>query len=100
MSRMCLFCSDIVPFRSGYHTLLGRTAFARFNTVPHYAYLNIKMLGPRGVIMVNGNTKRSLRIEEHPAALAAEVQSGLLKQNHNPAAEPTGTIKRVQTTLQ
>ena len=26
---------DIVPFRSGYHALLERTAFARFNVVPH-----------------------------------------------------------------
>ena len=32
---------DIVPFRSGYHALLGRTAFARFNAVPHYAYLHL-----------------------------------------------------------
>ena len=47
---------DIVPFRSGYHALLGRTAFPRFNAVPHYAYLKLKMPGPRGVITVNGNT--------------------------------------------
>ena len=40
---------DIVPFRSGYHALLGRTAFARFNVVPHYAYLKLKMPGPCGV---------------------------------------------------
>ena len=26
---------DIVPFRSGYHALLERTAFTRFNAVPH-----------------------------------------------------------------
>ena len=58
------------------------------------------MPGPRGVITVNGNTERSLRTEEHTAALAAEVQSGLLKQNLNSAAEPTNTVKRVQTTLQ
>jgi hypothetical protein len=51
---------DIVPFRSGYHALLGRTAFARFNAVPHYAYLKLKMPGPRGVITVNGNTECSL----------------------------------------
>ena len=51
---------DIVPFRSGYHALLGRTAFTKFNMVPHYAYLKIKMPGPRGVITVNGNTERSL----------------------------------------
>ena len=34
---------DIIPFRSNYHALLGRTAFARFNAVPHYAYLKLKM---------------------------------------------------------
>ena len=51
---------DIVPFCSGYHALLGRTAFAKFNVVPHYAYLKLKMPGPRGVITVNGNTKHSL----------------------------------------
>ena len=34
---------DIVPFRSGYHALLGRTAFAHFNVVLHYAYLKLKM---------------------------------------------------------
>ena len=28
---------DIIPFHSGYHALLGRTAFARFNAVPRYA---------------------------------------------------------------
>ena len=91
---------NIIPFRSGYHALLGRTAFARFNAVPHYAYLKLKMPGPRGVITVNGNTERSLRTEEHTAALAAEVQSGLLNQNLNSAAEPTDTVKRVRTTLQ
>ena len=36
---------DIVPFRSGYHALLGRTV-AKFNAVPHYAYLKLKMSGP------------------------------------------------------
>ena len=74
--------------------------FARFNAVPHYAYLKLKMPGPRGVITFNGNTERSLRTEEHTAALAAEVQSGLLKQNLNSAAEPTDIVKRVRTTLQ
>ena len=92
--------SDIVPFRNGYHALLGRTAFARFDAVPHYAYLKLKMLGPRGVITVNGNTERSLRTEEHTAALAAEVHSGLSKQNLNSAAELPDTVKRVWTILQ
>ena len=62
---------DIVPCCSGYHALLGRTTFARFNAVPHYAYLKLKMPGPRGVITINGNMDHSLRTEEHTTALAA-----------------------------
>jgi hypothetical protein len=91
---------DIVPFRSGYHALLGRTAVARVNAVPHYAYLKLKMPGPRGVITVNGNMERSLRTEEHTATLAAEVQSGLAKQNLNLAANLPDTVKRIRTTPQ
>ena len=88
---------DIVPFRSGYHALLGQTTFARFNAVPHYAYLKLKMPGPRGVITINGNTKRSLRTEEHTTALAAEIQRSLFQQNFSSAAKPPDTIKRVRT---
>ena len=91
---------DIVPFRSGYHALLRQTAFARFNAVPHYAYLKLKMPGPCGVITVNGNTARSLRTEEHIAALAVEVQSSLLRQTANSAIKPPDTVKRVRSTLQ
>ena len=47
----------IAPFQSGYHALLGRTAFARFNALPHYGYLTLKMPGPRGVITVSGTTE-------------------------------------------
>ena len=66
---------DIVPFRSGYHALLGRIAFAHFNAILHYAYLNLKMPGPKGVITINDNTECSLRTEEHIAALVAEAQA-------------------------
>ena len=91
---------DIVPFRSSYHALLGRTAFARFNTVPHYAYLKLKMPGPHGVITVNGNTERSLRTEEHTAALAAEVQSGLSRQLPNPGVKRPDNVKCARSNLQ
>ena len=61
----------IAPFQSGYQALLGREAFTRFNAIPHYASLSLKMLSPRGIITVNGNIERSLRAEESAAALAA-----------------------------
>ena len=91
---------DIVPFRSGYHALLGRTAFARFNAVPNYAYLKLKMPGPRGVIIVNGNTERSLRTEEHTAALAAEAQSSLLRQHTSSAIKDPDNFKRAWSNRQ
>ena len=61
----------IAPFQSGYQALLGRKAFARFNTIPHYASLMLKMPGPLGIITVNGNIERSLRAEDSAAALAS-----------------------------
>ena len=91
---------DIVPFRSGYHALLGRTAFARLNAVPHYAYLKLKMPGPRGVITVNGNTERSLHTEEHTAALAAEAQSSLSRQSTNSMSKDPNTFKRARSNRQ
>ena len=91
---------DIVPFRSGYHALLGRTSFTRFNAVLHYAYLKLKMPGPRGVITVNGNMERSLHTEEHTTALAVEVQGGLIKSNTTSAVKPPNTVKRVRATPQ
>ena len=62
----------IAPFQSGYQALLGREAFARFNAIPHYTSVTLKMPGPRGIITVHGDIKRSLRGEESEAALAAE----------------------------
>ena len=91
---------DIVSFRSGYHAVLRRTAFARFNVVPHYAYLKLKMPGPRGVITVNGNTERSLRTEEHTAAIAAEAQSSLLRQSTSSAIKGPDSFKRARSNRQ
>ena len=89
---------DIAPFRSGYHALLVRTTFARFNAVLHYAYLNLKMPWPRGVITVSGSTERSLRTEEYAAALVAEARSGLFKPNSSSVLKTADTAKRVWCT--
>ena len=78
----------------------GEPHFANFNAVPHYAYLKLKMPGPRGVITVNGNTERSLRTEEHTAALAAKVQSSLSRQFSSTATKRPDTAKRTRNNLQ
>ena len=38
---------EVLDWPSQYHAILGRPAFARFMAVPHYAYLKLKMPGPR-----------------------------------------------------
>jgi hypothetical protein len=49
----------VMDWPSQYHAILGRPAFTRFMTVPHYTDLVLKILGPDGVIIVKGNFKVS-----------------------------------------
>jgi hypothetical protein len=46
---------EVMDWPSQYHAILGRLAFAKFMAVPHYAYLTLKIPGPKGTIMVQGN---------------------------------------------
>ena len=61
----------IAPFKSSYQALLGREAFVRFNAIPHYASLTLKMPGPRGIISLKGNFECSSTMEERETALTA-----------------------------
>lgn len=53
---------EVLDWQSQYHAILGRPTFAQFMEVPHYAYLMLKMLGPAGVITVNGSFLESCHI--------------------------------------
>ena len=59
----------IAPFKSSYQALLGCEAFTRFNAIPHYASLTLKMPGPRGIISLKGNFECSLNTGESETAL-------------------------------
>src|SRR3954471_14512443 len=52
---------EVIDWKSQYHAILDRPTFARFMAVPHYTYLKLKMLGPRGVITINDSFIRSDR---------------------------------------
>jgi hypothetical protein len=60
----------VVDISSPYHALLRRPALAKFMAVPHYAYLKMKLPGPRGVITVSGNFKKSLACAKESSQLA------------------------------
>jgi hypothetical protein len=46
---------EVMDWPSQYHAILGRPTFSRFMAVPHYTYLVLKMLGPKGIITVKGS---------------------------------------------
>ena len=50
---------EVVDWKSQYHAILGRPTFVHFMAVRHYAYLMLKMSGPKGVITVRGDFQRS-----------------------------------------
>ncbi|KAK1606049.1 hypothetical protein QYE76_029722 [Lolium multiflorum] len=51
---------EVVDLVSPYHALLGRPALTKFMAVPHYGYLKMKLPGPKGVITVAGDYRRSM----------------------------------------
>jgi hypothetical protein len=46
---------EVMDWPSQYHVILGRPTFAKFMAVPHYAYLTLKIPGPKGTIIVQGS---------------------------------------------
>ena len=69
---------QVAPFNSGYHALLGRDAFVRFQAVPHYGYMKLKMPGPNGVITLASDPDIALRAENKTTSLALEALSEAL----------------------
>jgi hypothetical protein len=64
---------EVVNFRSPYHCVLGRQAFASFMATPHYAYKMMKILGPRGIITVRGDPEMALECEDSGAKITNTV---------------------------
>jgi hypothetical protein len=60
---------EVVDISSPYHTLLGRPALAKFMAVSHYAYLKMKLPGPKGVITITGSFKKSLACAKESSQL-------------------------------
>ena len=59
-----------MDLNSPYHALLGRPTLAKFMAIPHYAYLKMKMPGPKGIITIAGDYKKSLECAQESSRLA------------------------------
>ena len=62
---------------SGYHAILGRTAYARFMARPCYVYLKLKMPGLRGVITVTSNRQRAEECFQKGSKIADEQMAAI-----------------------
>jgi hypothetical protein len=57
--RMKFIKFEVADFDSSYHAIFGRPTLAKFMAIPHYPYLLLKMLGPKGILSFQGDLKRS-----------------------------------------
>ena len=81
----------MVDHASAYHAILGRQALAKFMVVPHYAYLKMKLPGPRGIITISGDYKRSIDCASDSAKVAETmVCNEEMKQFKRKAREEIG----------
>jgi hypothetical protein len=63
----------IAPFKSGYHALLGRDTFSKFQAVMHYGYMKLKMPGPKGIITILSDPDRALKAENKTVSLTLKT---------------------------
>jgi hypothetical protein len=98
---------EVVGFRGAYHTILGRTCYAKYMAVPNYTYLKMKMSGPNGVITVGSSIEHAfdcdVKCVEHAEALAldeARIASmeKLVNEDLDSTAKHAGSFEAVEQT--
>jgi hypothetical protein len=61
---------EVADFKSSYHAILGHPMLARFMAVPHYTYLVLKMLAPKGVLTVYDDLLLSFKCDNEALEIA------------------------------
>jgi hypothetical protein len=57
--RQEILSFEVVDFQDTYHAVLGIPCFVKFMAMPHYVYLNMKMLGPNSIITFSGDLQNA-----------------------------------------
>jgi hypothetical protein len=68
-----------------YHAILGRPTYAKFMAVPNYAYLKLKMPGPKGVITINTTFQHPMSAMSN--ASSSRKHSSALRNSPQPTPE-------------
>jgi hypothetical protein len=76
---------EVVDLESPYHALLGRPALAKFMASTHVAYLKMKIPGPKRVITIIGDYKRSMACATFGSNLAETL---IIAKKRRGSSEP------------
>jgi hypothetical protein len=98
------FCTEtiqfeVTDFETAYNAFFGRSALSKFMVIPHYAYLVLKMPGPRGVISIRQDIKRAFDCDRKCCETtdsirrALRVEAGLDRVLPNPVMAEAKTFK-------
>jgi hypothetical protein len=80
---------EVADFKTVYNAFLGRHALSKFMVIPHYAYLVLKMPGPRGVISIRGDMKQAFDCDRESYETTDRLTASTELQNLKQAlAEP------------
>jgi hypothetical protein len=81
---------EVVDWPSQYHAILGRSAFARFMAVPHYAYLKLRMPANRGPLAISGTFARSENCDKDFNSMSQTF--GVHEELHHIRASPAAAV--------
>jgi hypothetical protein len=84
---------EVVDFKSAYHAILGRPAYARFMARPCYVYLKLKMPGPKGVITVTGNRQRAEECLQQGSKIADQQMAVVELEEYKKTADPAELLR-------
>jgi hypothetical protein len=98
---------EVVGFRGAYHTILGRSCYAKFMAVPNYTYLKMKMPGPKGVISVGSSIEHAFDCDvecvKHTEELALDEElvasmEKLVNEDLDSTAKHAGSFEAAKQT--
>ena len=84
---------DVADFDLPYNAILGRPALAKFMAVAHYAYMVVKLLGPKGTLTVPVDREGAMKCAE----LTHKVEAAAAECPEH-APEPEGSRARARIT--
>jgi len=64
---------EVVDFPGSYHTILGRSCYAKFMAIPNSTYLKLKMAGPNGIITMSSAFLHAFTCDREHFELATMV---------------------------